>query len=86
MNFGGTVSLLKNVESVNGSFPVAEINFSLDDCYRIIRRKWLKTYGSPTRNSEIKTPLVVSFSVGVVFATSGVLLSGSFEHEHFYLF
>ena len=23
VNFGGTVSLLKNVESVNGSFPVA---------------------------------------------------------------
>ena len=35
VNFGGTVSLLKNVESVNGSFPVAEINLSLEDSYSV---------------------------------------------------
>ena len=33
--------------------------------------------GSPLKNPDIKTPLVVSFSLGVVFifATSGVLIS-----------
>ena len=37
--------------------------------------------GSPLKNPDIKTPLVVSFSLGVVFifATSGVLMSGFFK-------
>ena len=30
--------------------------------------------GSPSKNFDVKTPLVVGFSLGVVFATSGVLI------------